>query len=253
MPASDQRTPVSALSAVSRWLVDLCLPPQCLHCSAALADHGGLCGSCWQQLNLIARPYCERLGTPFAVDPGPGAISPEAAVESFAFDRARAAVYFDGPARALVHGFKYRDRLDLAAPIAGFMTAAGRDVLAVADVIVPVPLHRVRLWRRRYNQSAVLARAVAGQMSCDCELRALRRIRNTPPQVGLTEAQRKTNLAGAFRAADSARPMIENRHVILIDDVLTTGATANACARALKRAGAKTVDVLTFARVVDLA
>lgn len=228
----------------------LVYPPTCPGCGAATAEPHALCAACWSGLHLIERPFCERLGTPFALDLGTGALlSPRAIAEPPVFGRARAVALYDGTARDLVHRFKYGDRLDLSRSMARMMVAAGRDLLQDADAIVPVPLHVLRLWGRRFNQAALLARAIARQSGTPCDVRALSRVRATRPQVGLTRQQRALNLQGAFRVPEAARPRIAGRRILLIDDVATTGATGNAAARALLRAGAAGVDLLTFATV----
>ncbi len=130
------------------------------------------------------------------------------------------------------------------------MTQAGRELIGDADLILPVPLHRTRLWRRRFNQSAALAQVVAREAGLPLATTALTRVRRTRQQVGLTRAQRAANLQGAFHISAAMRGLVEGRRALLIDDVLTTGATVNAASRALLRAGASAVDVLTFARVV---
>ena len=157
---------------------------------------------------------------------------------------------FDGVARELVHRLKYGDRTELALTLGRMMTQAGRELLVDADLIVPVPLHRTRLWSRRFNQAAALAVVIARQAQLPFAPAALARVKRTRQQVGLTRPQRAENLQGAFRVSDAMRPQIESQRILLIDDVLTTGSTANAAARALLRAGARDVDVLTFARVV---
>ena len=165
------------------------------------------------------------------------------------FARARAVARFeDGPARKLVHRLKYSDRAEIARPVARWMARAGADILADAELLAPVPLHPLRLWRRRFNQAAMLAREVARATGVPCDLGALLRVKATASQVGLTRTQRAENVQGAFRVADGAT--VRGRNVVLVDDVLTSGATANAASRALLRAGAKRVDVLVFARVV---
>ena len=229
--------------------LDVLFPPTCLACRAATHEHGALCARCWREIRFIERPYCERLGTPFEQDLGEGLLSPQAMADPPVFFRARAVARFeDGPARKLVHRLKYSDRAELARPVARWMTRAGAELLAEADLVVPVPLHPIRLWRRRFNQAAALAREVARVSRVACDLEALRRVKATRSQVGLTRAQRAENMQGAFRAAPDAD--LKGRKVVLVDDVLTSGATLNAASRALLRAGAEQVDVLVFARVV---
>jgi ComF family protein len=225
-------------------------PPSCIACQAATAQAQALCPRCWSGIGFIERPYCERLGTPFAVDLGTGLLSPAAIADPPVFGRARAVCRFDGAARDLVHKLKYGDRTELALSMGAMMAQAGREVLADAEVIVPVPLHRFRLWTRRFNQASALAVVLARQGHAPLAHDALVRVKRTRQQVGLTRAQRADNLQGAFKVRPSARPQLEGRRVLLIDDVLTTGATANAAARALLRGGAAKVDILTFARVV---
>jgi ComF family protein len=239
-----------ALRALLGHAVDLALPPLCPACRAPVIGQA-LCADCWSKLNFIAPPYCERLGTPFAYDPGPGTLSMQAIADPPAFGRARAAVRYDEVARTLVHAFKYGDRLDLAPTLGTWMERAGRELIAEADVIVPVPLHWRRLWARRFNQSAMLAGIVAKECSRPVVYDALKRVKATAQQVGLTRAQRADNIQGAFSVSAAGRAAIAGRRLVLIDDVLTTGATAEGCTRALMRAGAVNVDVLTFARVVD--
>src|ERR1700691_1151388 len=229
--------------------LDAFYPPTCLACRAATDRHGALCPRCWSAMRFIARPCCERLASPFEQDLGQGLISPQAMADPPAFSRARAVARFeDGPARTLAHRLKYSDRAELARPIARWMARAGADVLADADLLTPVPLHALRLWRRRFNQAAALAAEISRQTGKPCNLNALLRVKATRSQIGLTRAQRAENVQGAFRGAAGAP--VRGLNVVLIDDVLTSGATANAASRALLRAGAKRVDVLVFARVV---
>jgi ComF family protein len=229
--------------------LDTLYPPTCLACRAATDRHGALCPRCWSAMRFIERPFCERLGTPFEHDLGQGLISPQAMADPPVFARARAVARFeDGPARTLVHRLKYSDRAELARPVARWMARAGADLMADADLLTPVPLHALRLWRRRFNQAAALTAEVSRQTGKPCDLAVLRRVKATRSQVGLSRAQRAENVQGAFRVAEGAA--VRGLNVVLIDDVLTSGATANAASRALLRAGAKRVDVLVFARVV---
>ena len=233
-----------------RLVLDVALPPLCPSCREPLGDGVGLCAACWSKLSMIEPPYCARLGIPFAYDPGPGLLSMEAIANPPAYDRARAAVRYDDIARALVHAYKYGDRLDLAPLMGRWMARAGRELFDGADGLIPVPLHWRRLWARRFNQSAALAAAISAIGGVPILHTGLKRVRATAQQVGLSKPQRADNVQGAFRVPTDAKADIKGRRLILVDDVLTSGATADTCARALLRAGAAHVDVLVFARVV---
>lgn len=200
---------------------------------------------------LIAKPFCERLGTPFQVDYGTGMLSPAAIADPPRFDHGRAAARHRGTAKELVARFKYGERLDLARLMGRMMAQAGRDILADADFLVPVPMHPLRLWRRRYNQAALLAREVSGITGLPLEMDLLTRLRATRQQVGLRRNERRENLAGAFGVPEAKRARVEGAHVVVIDDVRTTGSTLNACAHILRKAGACRIDVLTFTLVAD--
>jgi ComF family protein len=234
-------------------LLDTALPPLCASCRSPLGNLGGLCPACWSKVSFIAPPYCERLGIPFAYDPGPGILSMEAIADPPAYGRARAAVRYDDVARDLVHRLKYGDRLDLAMSMGRWMAQAGRALLDDADALVPVPLHWRRLWGRRFNQAAALAGVVASESGVPLLAAALRRVRATSQQVGLSRSARAVNVQGAFAVTPAGKVAIYGKRLILVDDVLTSGATLDACARVLLRAGASNVDVLVFARVVATA
>lgn len=244
------RRMASGLQAALRLVLDFALPPLCPSCREPLGDGIGLCASCWSRLSLIEPPYCARLGIPFVYDPGAGLLSMEAIANPPAYDRARAAARYDDVASALVHQFKYGDRLDLAPMMGRWMARAGRELLADADALIPVPLHWRRLWARRFNQSATLAGAISALCGVPVVHGGLKRVRATPQQVGLSKAERADNVQGVFRVPGDSKPEIVGRRLVLIDDVLTSGATVDACARSLLRAGAAHVDVLVFARVV---
>jgi ComF family protein len=240
-----------ALRLPFRLMLDVGLPPLCPSCREPVGDGAGLCAGCWSKLSPIERPFCEKLGIPFTYDPGPGIYSMQAISDPPAYARARAAVRYDDIARSMVHALKYGDRLDLAPVMARWMARAGTDLLADADVVVPVPLHWQRIWARRFNQSGTLATTIATTRGVPVNHTALKRVKATPQQVGLSKAERATNVQGAFRVDAAGKAEITRRHVLLVDDVLTSGATVDACSRALLRAGARQVDVLVFARVVD--
>lgn len=233
-------------SAVAR----VAFPPACAGCGELVGETGSLCAGCWSRLRFLERPWCAVLGTPFAYEVGDDAVSPEAIANPPAFRRARAAVAYSGVARQMVQGLKYRDRLDAAPWMAGWMARAGAELIADADMVVAVPLHRARFLWRRYNQSAELARALSGRTGLSFETAAVVRSRATRQQVGLGLKERQGNVRGAFKVPEAGRRRIEGRSILLVDDVYTTGATVSAASRALMRAGAGAVDVLTFARVV---
>jgi ComF family protein len=201
-------------------------------------------------VRFIEPPLCPVYGTPFAIDLGEGALSAEALADPPPFRRARSAAVYGDVARRLVHQLKYHDRPDLAHTMAAAMNRAGRTLLHESALIVPVPLHRWRLWQRRFNQAATLADTVSKLSGIPSDPLAIVRVKPTRRQVGLSATRREENMRGAFKVPDAMRSRIEARNVLLVDDVYTSGATAKAAARALLRGGAAAVDVLTFARVV---
>ena len=249
VPISIKRA-ADAMRTALRAALDLALPPLCAACRGPVEGRG-LCPACWSKLSFITRPYCERLGIPFVYDPGPGILSMEAIADPPAYHRARAAVRFDEISRALVHALKYADRLDLAPMMGRWIAHAGRELLAEADALVPVPLHWQRLWARRFNQSAMLAGAISRETGLPVAAGALKRVKPTTQQFGLSRTERAANVQGAFRVPPDGKAAVTGRRLVLIDDVLTTGATVNGCARTLLRAGAAKVDVLVFARVAE--
>ena len=234
----------------ARAALDIALPTLCVACREPVSGEG-VCAACWAKLSFIAPPFCPRLGIPFVYDPGPGLLSMQAIAAPPAYQRARAAVRYDDVARTLVHALKYQDRTDLAPTMGRWMARAGQELLSQADVLVPVPLHWRRGWSRRYNQSGALARVIQRQSGVPVAGAALKRVRPTQQQIGLSRSERETNVQGAFQVAAERKADVQGRHVVLIDDVLTSGSTVDACARALLRAKAAQVDVLVFARVVD--
>jgi ComF family protein len=242
----------AAARHLTRAALDLVFPPSCISCRRAIETDGALCPSCWGQVRFIEKPYCERLGTPFAADLGAeGLLSPEAIAHPPVYARARAVARFeDGPVRHLIHRLKYGDRLELALPLGRQMARAGHELLGEADLLVPIPLHRGRLFWRRFNQANALAEVVSKASKVPSDPFVLKRTKATPSQVGLTRVQRAENMHGAFEVAEAEKVKIEGRALLLIDDVLTSGATLNAAARVLLRAGAARVDALVFARVV---
>src|ERR1700758_5032881 len=213
IPATRLKRAAGAVRAVLRAGLDLALPRLCAACREPV-DGPGLCPTCWSKLSFIRRPYCERLGIPFVYDPGPGILSMEAIADPPAYNRARAAVRFDEIARALVHGIKYGDRLDLAPMMGRWISHAGREILAEADALVPVPLHWRRLWARRFNQSAMLAAAISAESKVPVAGTVIKRVKATAQQVGLTRSERALNVQGAFRVPPEAKGAVAGRRLV---------------------------------------
>ncbi|HUB98099.1 MAG TPA: ComF family protein [Stellaceae bacterium] len=239
-------TPALRRAAVS--VLDLLLPPHCLKCGGAVSHAQGLCPSCWRAITFLATPCCDCCGMPFAYDQGPGSLCGACVRAPHSFAQARAAMVYDDESRRLVLAFKHGDKLHLAPALGAWMRRAGAEFLSRCDVLIPVPLHWTRLFARRYNQAAVLAHALAAPGGPQVGADWLVRRRRTPSQGKRSEAARRRNVAGAF--AMKPGRAVTGRHVVLIDDVFTTGATLDECARVLVRAGAARVDALTLARTV---
>jgi ComF family protein len=236
---------------IGRGVLDLLYPPLCIGCRAQVAEPGSLCATCWQNIDFLDGPACMCCGLPFDLDPGGDTVCAACLADPPSFDRAYAVMRYNDKSRGPILALKHADRLDLVPGFVRWLDRAGRGLLDEADVIVPVPLHVSRLWNRRYNQAAELARGLGRLAAKPVEPLALRRVRATPSQGAMPSAKaRRRNMRGAFQVVPQRRPAVEGRNVLLVDDVLTTGATANACARALKRAGVVKVSVLALARVV---
>lgn len=232
-------------------IADLVLPPVCISCRGRISRHGLLCGACFARVDFITPPLCARLGIPLPYEAGEPLLSAAAIASPPVYDRARAAARYSDTMRELVQSFKYRDRHEGLPLFARWLSQAGAELLADADLIVPVPLYPARLWWRRFNQSAMLALAVGRLTGLPVDCAVLKRVKRTASQVGLTAEQRRRNVRGAFKVDRAVRPRVKGRRLVVIDDVITTGATAEACARALKRAGAARVDILALARAVE--
>jgi ComF family protein len=234
--------------AAAKAVLDLLFPPLCIGCRAAVAD-AGFCATCWSKLSFLDGPACACCGLPFPVALEGENLCAVCLARPPAFDQARAILAYDEHSRGAILALKHADRLELVPGFARWLARTGETLIAQSDVIVPVPLHRARLWQRRYNQSAELARKLARGWEREFDPFALVRSRATPSQGAMTSAKaRRRNVLSAFKVPDPGR--VKGKTVLLLDDVLTTGATAEACARALKRAGAARVHVLALARVV---
>lgn len=241
---------MTAWARLLRLAVDAVLPPLCLSCGALVGEPGALCPDCWERVGFLGSPCCAACGHPFEFDAGPGACCGPCVAEAPPWRRARAVFRYDEHSKPLVLRFKHGDRLEGAPAFARWMARAGAELIADADVIVPVPLHPWRLLSRRYNQAAVLALALGRAAGRTVEPDLLVRLRRTATQGHMNRDERRRNVRGAFAVRDVQRARIAGRSVLLVDDVLTTGATVGECARVLIGAGAAAVDVLTLGRVV---
>lgn len=244
--------PAAALArSALRQLLDFALPPRCPACGEIVGDPHSFCFDCWQSLTFLGEPCCTRCGLPFEYG-GEAAAAVECArclAEPPPFERLRAAVAYGETARKVALRLKYSGRPAVAATLARFMARhverGGEEAL-----LVPVPLHRWRIWRRGYNQAALIAGELAAPSGIPVDPHVLRRVRATPSLRGLNRRERAEAVRGAFRIDRSARERLRGRRILLVDDVYTSGATASACARVLKRAGAASVEIYCWARVV---
>lgn len=231
-----------------RALVDLVLPARCPGCGCIVPGDLQYCATCWDGLRFITAPLCDCCGLPFEFDLGPAARCGACLATPPKYTKARAAMAYADTGRIVLLNFKNRDREHLARVMAAAMLRAGVELLDDDPLLVPVPLHRWRLLRRGFNQSALLAGRIAKARGLDVAVDALLRVRATPRSRGMSRSRRAANVRGVFKVA---RPeMVRGRNIVLIDDVMTTGATAEACARLLLRKGARRVHILTWARVV---
>lgn len=236
------------LTAPVRMIVDFALPPRCPACGMIVRDDGSFCEPCWSGLDFLSGPACAACNLPFAEDRGPGALCAQCMAATPAHDGVRAAVAYCETARALVLKLKHGRRIGMARVI-------GRHLARHAEpgaLLVPVPLHRWRIWRRGFNQSALVAAELARRTGLTLGTDLIERRKATPMLGGLGREARARTLRGAFQVPSHKRGELKDRTVLLVDDVYTSGATANACARVLKRAGAARVVVLCWARVLKI-
>ncbi|MBL4801544.1 MAG: ComF family protein [Emcibacter sp.] len=237
---------------MTRWatrLLDQFLPPRCLSCGSGAQDAGRICPTCWKELEFLQGAACDCCGFPFPFDQVlEGALCGTCQADPPAFDRARAAVRYDDGSRRMIISFKHGDRTDYADFFAQLLFLASYALDVSEAIVIPVPLHKKRLRKRRYNQAALMGQAFARKKQMAYIPDMLLREKYTPPQEG-DNHDRQRNVAGAFKVNDKHLAVLSGRMIILVDDVYTTGATVGACAQILKRAGAKGVKIVTVARV----
>lgn len=231
--------------------INLLMPPRCLNCGVHVDEPYNICGECWGKLTFISQPHCVTCGVTMPESASPEAECLECIEHPPLFAKARAALEYNEHSTPLITRLKYSDQLQLAPLLTRWMEAAGKQLIPQADMIVPVPLHWTRLFTRKFNQAAILAQMLAQKSGKLYVPELLQRRRRTPPQARLTKSQRLKNVQGAFALHKRTKSEdIKDKVILLIDDVMTTGATIRACAKILKKSGAKKVFVLTAARTV---
>ena len=242
-------SPGAASRSIFRHVLDFVYPPRCLSCERDVDRLGSVCSECWKQLRFLTAPFCARCGLPFPYDTGQDALCAACIADPPLFDRARAALAYDDASRALLIGLKH-DRLHAMNTLAAWMLRDGRALLADADYVCAVPLHRWRLLKRGYNQAALLASAVSKPCGVEMIPDLLVRHRATASQGGLSRSGRQRNVRNAFALHPKRPGEVKGAKIVVVDDVFTTGATLSECCRTLRKAGAVRVDVLCAARVL---
>jgi ComF family protein len=230
--------------------LQLLYPPQCISCSAPVQSDFGLCADCWRETSFIAGLVCDKCGLPLpGQDADERVLCDDCMTTARPWDRGRAALIYSGNGRNLVLALKHGDRMDLARPAAAWMTKAAHPILQPGMLVVPIPLHWMRLFRRRYNQAALLSRAIARTAGLEHCPDVLIRRRSTGNQDGKTRDARFANLIGAFAVSKTREGRVRDRDILLVDDVMTSGATFSVATEVLFAAGARSVSVLGLARV----
>lgn len=230
--------------------VDLLWPPQCPSCSTLVQDAGRLCVACWEELTFIVAPQCVCCGVPLSDGFDDVTLCGECLRARPPFEQARAACVYDEASRALILPFKHADRTDLLPTIVNLLQRPVGPMLARADIVIPVPLHWTRLLSRRYNQAALISNKLARIGNARAIPDLVIRKKRTPSQGGRSKRGRQRNVKGAFRVPERYRSQLRDQRVLLVDDVMTTGATVSEVSRVLLKAGAGAVDVITIARAV---
>lgn len=245
---SEQKT---LIERIKSQFIETVFPARCMACPTETITPMGLCGDCWGRTHFFSGPVCDLCGVAITtVDRAPQRlICDDCDRRPPAWDRGRSAVAYEGVGRQVTMALKHSDRLDLVAPLARWMTGAGADMLHSDMLVIPVPLHWSRLLVRRYNQAAILAKHVGERIGADVDVEALKRKYATPALKGKTRDERHETLRDAISISVEKVSCITDRDVLLVDDVMTTGATLSACTQVCREAGAASVSVLTLARV----
>jgi ComF family protein len=240
-----------SVRAAGRRLLDVLLPPLCLRCREPVVEPQSVCGACWNGIRFLAPPWCAQCGIPFPHALGDDVRCGACLARPRAFSRLRAAIAYDEGSRDLILGFKHADKLEACPLLVRWMLASARDEVLKADLLVPVPRHWKRLLMRKYNQAGLLAHGLSRATGVRVAPQVLERRRATDSQGAMTSARaRLKNVASVFNVPVASRGAVAGKNILVVDDVLTTGATVTACTKALLKAGAATVSIVTLARVV---
>lgn len=238
-----------------RWLktiIDFILPPRCLLCNKIIGVDDSLCPDCFNHISFIAKPYCKCCGTPLPFNHSSHELYCANCLKQKVSPlfMCRSAVQYDIFSKKLILDFKFSDHIENKILLSRWLLMAGKDIFSTKpDIILPIPLHYSRLFQRKYNQSAVLVRELSKLTNIPADYSVLKKYRYTKPQIICNGQLRKKNIKDAFVVTNPY--LIKGKHIVLIDDVYTTGATLTECAKILKKSGASKVSALTVARVVE--
>lgn len=229
-------------------MLNFIFPPQCPICKTRVQNVHTLCNECFGHIRFISKPYCDKCGRPFEFQITEEYLCGTCLTKKQIFHKARAVFKYDDFSKRLILPFKHSDHIELTALLTNLLFQAGSDLFAEIDILIPVPLHRYRLMKRKYNQAALLAKSLSHRIKKPFATGVLLRVKHTQSQGHMKRTQRQQNVSKAFQVKNNQK--IIGKHVLLIDDVMTSGATLNECAKALKKAGAQKISYLTLARVL---
>lgn len=238
------------IKPVANAVLDTIFPPRCISCNKFVGTQGSLCTDCWEDINYLSDPCCDICGIPFEFNIEQGALCGACIAHKPSYDKARSVFLYDDNSRSLITSFKYGDKTQNAVSFAKWLERVGKEFFEEADIVAPVPLHRFKLFLRRYNQSVLITNALKLPKNANLINKLLVRNKYTSPQAGLTTKQRILNVKGAFKVNLRYNEEVKGKVIVLVDDVMTTGSTVEICSRVLKKQGAKKVYILTVARTV---
>ncbi len=238
------------IKSICSFFLDKLLPPQCSRCSCRTADSHKLCGDCWEKIRFLDNPQCQLCGWPFEFETKDHFLCADCSRQPPLFTKGRSALQYDDITRHMIIKFKHGDGVYLSKTFATLMKKASGDVFEEADILMPIPLHRWRLFRRGYNQSALLVKNLAKLSKIPAAYHVLCRHKSTKSQEGLSRKERLMNMRNVFCVPEKKKRLVQNKVIVLIDDVWTTGATLTEACRTLLSCGAREVRVLTLARVI---